>query len=86
MKRILFDNILSVREGMGAVAVAKPWLSQSISKPATWNWSGLAIEPSLGGATGSRAVAEHRVPFSLSSPLPPLSLILDSSLRIIFAS
>ena len=58
MMRILFDDILSAREGMVAVAVAKPWLGQAISKPATWNWFGSAIEPSFDGATGSRAVAE----------------------------
>ena len=56
--RILFDDILSAREGMVAVAVAKPWLSQAISKPATWNWFSSAIEPSLDGATESWAVAE----------------------------
>ena len=38
--------------------MAKPWFSQAISKPATWKRFGSAIEPSLGGATGSRAVAE----------------------------
>ena len=54
MMCVLFDNILSVCEGMGvAVAVAKPWFSQAISKPATWKQFGLAIEPSLSEATGS---------------------------------
>ena len=58
MMRVLFDDILSACESMGVVAVAKPWFSQAISKPATWKQFGLAIEPSLGGATESQAIAK----------------------------
>ena len=59
MMCVLFDDILSVCEGMGgAVAMAKPWFSQAISKPATWKRFSSAIEPSLGRATGSQAIAE----------------------------
>jgi hypothetical protein len=38
--------------------VAKPRAEPSHWEPATYYWLGSAIEPSLGGATGSRAGAE----------------------------